>query len=403
MLQEFQFRQLQSEYLLHVRSVDVTHKRYLYHQINWDARLIGIRGARGTGKTTMLLQYIKEHYPDLNKALYISLDSFSFQLITLYDVAEYAHAHGIEALFVDEVHYMSHWSQLLKNVFDTFTDLKIVYTGSSMLQMDEAQTDLSRRQTVYDLHGFSFREYLLFKGYFNHEAVDLEHVLSNHTSLAMEITSQIKPLMLFNEYLQQGYYPFVLEAKQDYLRRMEELMLLIIYQDIPRVDETITLPTLQKAQKLLMILATQVPLEPNISTLCREIGATRDVVIRLLYLMEKAGLLMLVNKESNSYKTLSRPDKIYLNNTNQMFALTGNVNEGTLRETFFVNQLHQAHKVLLPVKGDYLIDDKYTFEVGGASKTFKQIKDVPDSYLTLDEIEFGTGNTIPLYLFGFLY
>ena len=180
-------------------------------------------------------------------------------------------------------------------------------------------------------------------------------------------------------------------------------MLLIIYQDIPRVDEIITLQTLQKAQKLMMILATQVPLEPNISTLCREIGATRDVVIRLLYLMEKAGLLMLVNKESNSYKTLSRPDKIYLNNTNQMYALTGNVNEGTLRETFFVNQLRQAYKVHLPIKGDYLIDNLYVFEVGGASKTFKQIKDIPNSYLALDEIEFGTGNTIPLYLFGFLY
>lgn len=351
----------------------------------------------------MLLQYIKEHYLDLDKVLYISLDSFSFQLITLYDVAEYAHSHGIEALFIDEVHYMPHWSQILKNVFDTFADMKIVYTGSSMLQIDEAQTDLSRRQTVYDLHGFSFREYLLFKGYFHHESIGLEHVLSHHTSLAMEISSKIKPLMLFNEYLRQGYYPFVLEARQDYLRRLEELMLLIIYQDIPRVDEIITLQTLQKAQKLMMILATQVPLEPNISTLCREIGATRDVVIRLLYLMEKAGLLMLVNKESNSYKTLSRPDKIYLNNTNQMYALTGNVNEGTLRETFFVNQLRQAYKVHLPIKGDYLIDDLYVFEVGGASKTFKQIKDIPNSYLALDEIEFGTGNTIPLYLFGFLY
>lgn len=403
MLQEHQFRQLKSEYLLHVRSVDLTHKRYLYNQINWDARLIGIRGARGTGKTTMLLQYIKEHYLDLDKVLYISLDSFSFQLITLYDVAEYAHSHDIEALFIDEVHYMPHWSQILKNVFDTFVDMKIVYTGSSMLQIDEAQTDLSRRQTVYDLYGFSFREYLLFKGYFHHESIGLEHVLSHHTSLAMEISSKIKPLMLFNEYLRQGYYPFVLEAKQDYLRRLEEMMLLIIYQDIPRVDEIITLQTIQKAQKLMMILATQVPLEPNISTLCREIGATRDVVIRLLYLMEKAGLLMLVNKESNSYKTLSRPDKIYLNNTNQMYALTGNVNEGTLRETFFVNQLRQAYKVHLPIKGDYLIDDLYVFEVGGASKTFKQIKDIPNSYLALDEIEFGTGNTIPLYLFGFLY
>ena len=208
--------------------------------------------------------------------------------------------------------------------------------------------------------------------------------------------------MLFSEYLRQGYYPFVLEAKQDYLRRLEQLMLLVIYQDIPRVDD-ISLPTLQKAQKLLMILATQVPLEPNISTLCREIGATRDIVIRLLYQMENAGLLMLVNKESNSYKTLSRPDKIYLTNTNQMYALTGMVNEGTLRETFFVNQLRQAHKVQLPAKGDYLVNEKYTFEIGRASKTSKQIKDIPNSYLALDEIEYGVGNSIPLYLFGFLY
>lgn len=403
MLQEQQFLSLQNDYLRYVRGITLTHKRYLYGQINWNARLIGIRGARGTGKTTMLLQYIKEHFPDLSKALYITLDSFNFQLITLYEVAEYAHLHGIEALFIDEVHYLSHWGLAIKNIFDSFTDLKIVYTGSSMLQIDEAQADLSRRQTVYNLHGFSFREYLLFKGYYQHEAVDLEYILKNHTSMAMDICAEIKPLMFFNEYLRQGYYPFVLEAKEDYLMRLEKLMSLVIYQDIPRVDETITLQTLQKAQKLLMILATQVPLEPNISTLCREIGATRDVVIRLLYLMEKAGLLMLVNKESNSYKTLSRPDKIYLNNTNQMYALTGKVNEGTLRETFFVNQFRQAHKVLLPIKGDYLVDELYTFEVGGAGKSFKQIKDIPNSYLALDEIEFGAGNTIPLWLFGFLY
>ena len=402
MIQEHQFRQLQNEFLGRVNHVELTHKRYLYHQINWDARLIGIRGARGTGKTTMLLQYIKEHYPDLNKVLYVSLDSFHFQLMSLFEVAEYAYTHGIEALFVNEVHYSQHWGQQLKNIFDSFGELKIVYTGSSMLQIDEAQADLSRRQTVYELQGFSFREYLLFMGYLHQEAISLEYLLANHTSLAMHISSKIKPLMLFDEYLRQGYYPFVLEAQQDYLRRLEQLMLLIIYQEIPKVED-ISLQTLQKAQKLMMILATQVPLEPNISTLCREIGATRDIVIRLLYTMEKAGLLMLVNKESNSYKTLSRPDKIYLNNTNQMYSLTGFVNEGTLRETFFVNQVRQTHQVLLPPKGDYIVDKHYTFEVGGAGKTFQQIKDIPNSYLALDGIEYGTGNSIPLYLFGFLY
>ena len=402
MLQEIQFRQLQNEHLRRVKEVSLSHKRYLYGQINWGSRLICIRGARGTGKTTMLLQHIKEHFADLGKALYVSLDSFSFQIISLYDVAEYAYTHGIEALFVDEVHYVRNWGQMIKNIFDSFADLKIVYTGSSMLQLDEAQADLSRRQTVYELQGFSFREYLEFNGIYRHEAVDLAYLLQNHASLEMEITSAIKPLMYFNRYLTEGFYPFALEARQDYLKRLEQLMLLIIYQDIPRVDE-ITLQTLQKAQKLLMILATQVPLEPNISILCREIEATRDVVIKLLYLMEKAGLLMLVNKKNNSYKTLSRPDKIYLNNTNQMFALTPQVNEGTLRETFFVNQMYQGHHVVLPPKGDYLVDEQYTFEVGGANKTFDQIKDIPDSYLALDGIESGTGNVIPLYLFGFMY
>ena len=379
-------------------------RRALLDEINWSSRLIGIKGSRGVGKTTFLLQYALEKYgPDDRRCLYINMNHFYFYTHSLREFVSNFQQQGGRTLLIDEIFKYPGWSEELKFIHDQYPKIQIIFAGSTVMRLKEANPVLNGIVDSYNLRGFSFREYLLFKGYFHHEAVDLEHVLSNHISLAMEITSEIKPLMLFNEYLRRGYYPFVLEAKQDYLHRLEELMLLIIYQDIPRVDETITLPTLQKAQKLLMILATQVPLEPNISTLCREIGATRDVVIRLLYLMEKAGLLMLVNKESNSYKTLSRPDKIYLNNTNQMYALTGNVNEGTLRETFFVNQLRQAHNVLLPVKGDYLIDDKYTFEVGGASKTFKQIKNIPNSYLALDEVEFGTGNTIPLYLLGFLY
>ena len=402
MMQEEQFRQLQSAYLNSIQQLSVKYKRYLYDQINWKSRLICIKGARGTGKTTLLLQYIKEHYTDLSKALYVSLDSFYFQMTSLYDVAEYAHTHGIEALFVDEVHYAEHWGQTIKNIFDTFSDIKIVYTGSSMLQIDDAQADLSRRQTVYELQGLSFREYLLFNGLYNAEPVSLEYLLDNHTSMSMNIAKDIKPLPLFENYLKEGYYPFALEAKQDYLKRLEQVMLLIINQDIPRVDD-ISFPTLQKAKKLLMILATQVPLEPNISTLCREIGATRDVVIRLLYLMERAGLLMLLSKNNNSYKSLSRPDKIYLNNSNQMYALASQANKGTMRETFFLNQLQKSHNATLPAKGDFLIDSTYTFEIGGAGKTYKQIKGVENSYLALDDIEYSTGNTIPLYLFGFLY
>ncbi len=402
MLQEDQFRQLQSAYFSRVQRVSLTHKRYLYDTINWQSRLIGIRGSRGTGKTTMLLQYVKEHYADLTKALYVSMDSLNFRLLSLYDVAEYAYTHGIETLLVDEVHYVEQWGRQLKEIFDTFGDLRIVYTGSSMLKIDEAEADLSRRQTVYELRCFSFREYLLFMDVYRQDACSLDYLLANHTRMAMEMSAHIKPLALFESYLKTGCYPFVMEAGQDYLMRLERMMSLVISQDIPQVED-ITFPTLQKAQKLLMILATQVPLEPNISTLCREVGGTRDMVIRLLHLMEKAGLLMLASRQANSYKTLSRPDKIYLNNTNQMYALTGGVNKGTLRETFFLNQLRQSHTVALPAKGDFLVDDRYTFEVGGAGKTYRQISDVPDSFLALDDIEIGSGNAIPLYMFGFLY
>ena len=179
MLQENQFRQLQIESQNRLKSVSLSHKRYLYSQINWSSRLICIRGARGTGKTTMLLQRLKEHYNNPDRALYVSLDSFSFQLISLYEVAEFAYTHGIEALFIDEAHYVKHWGQMIKNIFDSFSDLQIIYTGSSMLQIDEAQVDLSRRQTVYELQGFSFREYLEFNDIYRHEAVELEFLLHN--------------------------------------------------------------------------------------------------------------------------------------------------------------------------------------------------------------------------------
>lgn len=402
MLHEEQFRQLQSVYLNRLQQISTTHKRYLYYSINWDSRLICIRGARGTGKTTMLLQYIKEHYTNPTNVLYISLDSFLFQLINIYDVAEYVYTHGIEALFIDEVHYAHNWGQLIKNIYDTFSNLQIIYTGSSMLQLDEAQVDLARRQTVYEMHGFSFREFLAFTDILSCEPIRLDDLLSDHLAISMHITQQIRPLAHFSAYLQHGYYPFFIEAQQDYLMRLQNTMQLIIRQDIPLIED-ISFATLQKAQKLLILLATQVPLEPNISTLCREIGATRDIVIRLLHLMDDAGLLMLINKQSNSYKTLSRPDKIYLNNTNQMHALSSNTNIGTQREVFFLNQLRQAHSVVLPQKGDFLVDDTYTFEVGGSGKTYRQISNIPDSYLALDELEHGSGNAIPLYLFGFLY
>ena len=402
MINNEDFLELYSIYIDNINNVNLKYKRYLYDNINWDARLICIRGAKGTGKTTMILQYIKEHFPDINKALYISLDDFHFQLYNIYDVAEYAYNHGVESLFIDEIHYHKNWEQLIKNIYDRFKKLKIVYTGSSILQIDKSTADLSRRQTVYDLAGFSLREYLYFNHIIDFQVCTLEDLLNNHIDISMSICKQIKPLLLFDNYLKNGYYPFSLETKQDYLKQLLNVINTIIFQDIPLVDD-ISFSTLQKARKLLMILAKQVPLEPNISMLCREIETTREVVIKLLFLLQKANLIMLLNKEINSYKSISKPDKIYIDNTNLMYAITTNVNKGTLRETFFLNQLSVKHQLLYPKKGDFLIDDKFTVEVGGNGKTFKQIKDLPNSLLAVDDIEHGLKNTIPLYLFGFLY
>ena len=376
--------------------------RYLYNQIDWNARLICVRGAKGTGKTTMILQYIKAHYPDRQKALYVSLDDIHFQLYSLYDVAEYAYTHGVEALFVDEVHYHKHWQQYIKNIYDRFKGLKIVYTGSSMLQLTTAEADLSRRQSVYDLHGFSFREYLWFAKQIRLEPIGLETLLHNHIGLSNEIKTKFKPLELFDEYLLRGYYPFCLEGAKDYHKRLLSVLDTVIFQDIPLVED-ISFTTLQKARKLLMILAGQVPFEPNISILCRDIEATRDIVVKILDLLEKAGLLLLLRKEKNNYKTLSRPDKIFLNNTNLMYALNRKINKGTMRETFFYNQLRVNHDLTMPLKEDFLTDGQYIFEVGGNDKDFSQIKDIENSYLAVDDVEYGYNNRIPLWMFGLLY
>lgn len=385
-----------------INDVSLKHKRYLYYTIDWNSRLICIRGAKGTGKSTLILQYIKEHCHDKQKVLYISLDDFHFQLFSLYDVAEYAYLHGVETLFIDEVHYHKHWSLYIKNIYDRFKNMKIVYTGSSMLQLEKAEADLSRRQSVYDLWGFSFREYLLFNQKLDFGAFSIDTLLKEHVGISNEIRSKIKPLELFDNYLINGYYPFSLEGAKDYHKRLLSVVDLIIFQDIPLIED-ISFATLQKARKLLMILAEQVPFEPNITSLGRDIEATRDIVIKILDLLEKAGLLLLLRKEKNNYKTLSRPDKIYLNNTNLMFALNRRINKGTMREIFFYNQLYINHSVLMPSKGDFLIDEKYTFEVGGAGKDFFQIKDMSDSYLAVDDTEYGFQNRIPLWLFGFLY
>lgn len=383
-------------------ATDLRFKRYLYNEINWNVRLVGIKGARGVGKTTLLLQHIKDSFENVDDALYFSLDNLWFDNHRLEDLVEFLYTHGIVNLYIDEVHRYKNWSSLLKNFYDNYPDLKIVYTGSAMLAIDNSVADLSRRQSLYTLNGLSFREYLEYEDVITVSSVRLEDLLKNHVQIALDITSKVKVLKYFDLYLRSGYYPYYKEAGDDYLMRLGEVVRLVIDDDIPSVEE-ITYTTAQKIKKLLMVIAQNVPLEPNINKLASQLESSRDQTLKMLYWLDRAGLLWLLTEKQKDYKHLLGPKKVYLNNPNLMFALSGNVLEETMRETFFANQVGTVADLIMPKQGDFLVDETYLFEVGGSRKTFDQIADILNGYLAIDDIEVGNGNRIPLWMFGLLY
>lgn len=397
-----ELQSLHAKYLRKLAATDLTFKRYLYDQINWEVRMIGIKGARGVGKTTLLLQRIKLAFSDPNEAFYVSLDDFWFQNHTLNELAQWLNSRGVTNLFLDEVHKYPKWSQALKNLYDDYPEIRIVYTGSSMLEIDHSKADLSRRQTLYTLNALSFREFLSFEGVLQMPALSLDDLLQNHVAKAMEIVSKIKVLRHFDEYLRHGCYPFYKESGDDFLLRLDETAQVVLEMDLPAVEE-VTYQTIQKAKSLLMIIARNVPLEPNIQTLVSELETTRDLCLKLLYALDRAGLLLLLTDEPKSYKHLVKPKKIYLGNPNLMYAFAPPAEVGTMRETFFLNQVGAIAEVVMPKQGDFKVNGKHLFEVGGSNKTFDQIANVPDSYLAIDDVEYGYGNRIPLWMFGLLY
>lgn len=393
---------MHAKYLRKVAAVDMTFRRYLYDKINWDVRMIGIKGARGVGKTTLLLQRIRLAFADPNEAFYVSLDDFWFQSHTLDELAQWLNSRGVTHLFLDEVHKYPKWSQTLKNLYDDYPEMRVVYTGSSMLEIDHSKADLSRRQTLYTLNVLSFREYLEFEGALQMPALTLDEVLKSHVVKAMEISNEIKVLRYFEDYLRRGCYPFYKESGDDFLLRLDETAKVVMEMDLPAVEE-VTYPTIQKAKALLMIIAKNVPFEPNIQTLVNELETTRDLCLKLLYALDRAGLLLLLTNKPKSYKHLVKPKKIYLGNTNLMHAFSPSAEVGTRRETFFLNQVGAVAEVVMPQKGDFKVNGNRLFEVGGESKTFDQIANIPESYLVIDDIETGFGNRIPLWMFGMLY
>lgn len=378
-------------------------KRYLIDKIDWRDNLIAIKGAKGTGKTTMLLQHIKESFTDKDKALYLSLDNLWFETHSINDLVEYHYTHGGTHLFLDEVHYFPNWKTLIKNINDDYPGLHVVYTGSSMLKIDGGVADLSRRQLPYTLHGMSFREYLLYEGLAEMEPISLDLLLRDHRRIAEDILSNgMKILPLFADYLRHGYYPFYRSVYSGFEIRLQQVVNHVLENDYP-IIEGVEQSTIRKTKKMFMILAEQVPQTPNMSNLYNELETDRNQGLKMLYALEKAGLLALLSDKPKHIDKLSRPEKIFMDNSNLMYAYATNPNIGTVRETFFLSQLAVDHSITYPAKGDFLVDGKYLFEVGGRKKSFEQIKDVADSYLAVDDTEIGHHNRIPLWMFGLLY
>ena len=378
--------------------------RYLYNSIDWNERLIGIKGAKGVGKTTMLLQHIRLTFTDRSRAFYVSLDNIWFSSHTLSELVEYLYTHGVTHLFLDEVHKYHTWIHELKNIYDDYPRLYIVFTGSSLLEIDQAEGDLSRRLRIYMLHGLSFREYLEITNTAHLPVLPLQDILSGHMQQASAITATLKVLPYFEQYLRTGYYPFFLETSspESYFERLQQVISTVIENDIPAVEK-IEYETLQKAKRLLMILAQSAPFTPNIANLCTLLSTTRNQLIHLLSLLERAALIRQLHADNKGLKALGKPDKILFNNTSLMHALCSTVDTGTVRESFFSAMMSYSHTIQYAKQGDLQVDGNNIFEVGGKKKGFSQIANLPDSYVVADNIEIGFGNKIPLWLFGLVY
>ncbi len=378
-------------------------KRRLYGEIDWDARLLCVKGPRGVGKTTMLLQRMKEALGP-EKALYVSLDNVWVDAREIYELAEYHLARGGTHLFLDEVHKMENWQNLLKSLNDDLKRLFVVYSGSSLLKLEKKGGDLSRRQTPYFLPGLSFREYLAFEGLANLLPISLTSLLADHVKEARSLRAKLPVLKHFEDYRLHGYYPFYKEEPRQYFPHVVQVVNQVLEVDYPEIEE-VEVATVRKARRMLNILAGSTPQTPNMEKLYRELGTDRKQGLKMLYALERAGLFSLLSRAGrDTLDNLVTPDKIYCDNPNLMAALVPRPDIGTLRETLFLNQLRAAgHAVTYPSRGDFLVDGRILIEVGGAGKTFRQIADAPNSYLAVDDIEIGRGNRIPLWMFGLLY
>lgn len=387
-----------------LKEVSSEYKRYLYDIIDFDSQMIGIVGARGVGKTTLLLQYIqslKEIYEPY-KSLYISYDYPTNIDIKLIDLAEEFIKIGGEYLIVDEIHKYDRFSFDLKAIYDFYPKLKVIFTGSCATSIYNSQADLSRRVVLYYMNGLSYREFLELKLSIILPKFTLEEVISDHIDIVDELSEKFIPLEFMNEYLTYGYYPFYFKDKNQYLRQLNAVINQTIDIDLVNlglVKQSFT----NKLKKLLLIISESNPFEINITKAAANIEVSRNTLYAYLHHLDKGGLLNIIGSSKKGLSKLSKPEKLYLNNTNIFYTFASESKIGTIRETFFVSALKHLHNIEISNKGDFIVDNKYTFEVGGENKSFNQIKDIEHSFLVIDTDSTENKNKIPLWLFGFLY
>jgi predicted AAA+ superfamily ATPase len=380
-----------------LRQTSVDFKRYLFPTINWNSRMFGIVGPRGVGKTTLILQRIKEEH-NLSDTLYVSMDNFYFANHSLLETADEFHKNGGKFLFIDEIHKYPEWSRSLKYLYDNYLDMKVVFTGSSVLDILKGSSDLSRRAILLHLQGLSFREYLQFFHHITVPVLSLADILSHKSNDLKSVMGY--PIKFFKEYLQTGYFPF--GNDENYRARLRQIVTQTMESDIPSFAN-MNVATGRKLLKLLTIIAASVPFKPNFSGLAKLIGVSKNSIADHFYYIEKAGMIAQLREKTENSLVLGKVEKVYLDNTNLAFCLSEKEPDmGNLRETVFFNQMRVNNKVFRSKKGDFNINN-FTFEVGGKNKTQKQIEGVNHAFIVKDDIEYGYNNVVPLWAFSLNY
>lgn len=378
-----------------LRRVPTSFHRYMYNRLPWESRMVGLVGPRGVGKSTLMLQHVLDH-KQLEQNLYISADSIYLTSHTLIELADEFVKYGGEHLYIDEVHKYKNWSRELKQIYDGHPELKVTFTGSSILDIIDGEADLSRRAVIYSMQGLSFREYLTLFHNIESDTYSLEQILNQEVT----IPGVEHPLPLFQQYLKNGYYPFSNES--DFPLRIEQIVRQTIESDIAQYAD-LKASTARKLIQLLAVISAIAPVKPNADSLSQEVGVSKNNISDYLVYLEKAGMIGQLRDNTGGLRGLGKVEKVYIDNPNLMTVLAyGEPNVGNMRETFFYNQMRVNNQLLASRVSDFVIGD-YTFEVGGKKKGNKQIEDIPNGIVVKDNIEYGHLNVIPLWAFGFNY